>query len=137
MKSPTNIKEVHALNNKLAALTRFISMLVDKFAPFFYTLKNNKTFEWTNECEEAFTKLKTYLATPPILTRLELGETLYLYLAASHKAISTILIREDNGNQKLVYFTSRTLQGAEARYQRLEKITLTLVSTTRKLKPYF
>ena len=98
MKSPTSIKKVQALNNRLATLTRFISRSTDNFTHFFYTLKNNKTFEWTNECEEAFTKLKSYLATPPILTRPELGETLYIYLVASPKAISSILIREDNDN---------------------------------------
>ena len=69
-------------------------------------LKNNKNFAWTNECEESLKKLKLYLATPPILTRPEPGEILYLYLAASHKAVSSILIRENNDNQKSVYFIS-------------------------------
>ena len=100
-------------------------------------LKNNKIFEWTKECEEAFKKLKIYLATPLILIRPELGETLYLYLAASHKAVSSVLIRVDNDNQKPIYFTSQTLQGAKIRYQHLEKTTLALVSIARKLKPYF
>ena len=68
MKSPTNVKEVQMLNSILVTLTRFISKSADNFAHFFHTLKNNKTFEWTNECEEAFKKLKIYLATPPILT---------------------------------------------------------------------
>ena len=56
------------LNRKLAALTQFISRSIDNHASFFNLLKNNKTFEWTNECEEAFKKIKDYLATPPILT---------------------------------------------------------------------
>ena len=117
MKSPTSVKEVQALNGRLAALTRFISRSADNLAPFFHTLKNNKTFEWTNECKEAFKKLKVYLATPPILTRPEAGETLYLYLVASQRAVSSVLIREENDVRKPVYFTSQTLQGAELRYQ--------------------
>ena len=67
MKSLINIKEVQELNGRLATLDRFISRLVDNFAPFFHTLKNNKTM-WTNKCKKAFKKLKVYLATPPILT---------------------------------------------------------------------
>ena len=98
MKSLTSMKEEEVLNGKLAALTRFISRSANNFAPFFYMLKNHKTFEWTNKCKEAFKKLKIYLATPPILTQPEPGETLYLYLAASHKAVSLVLIREDYGN---------------------------------------
>ena len=42
MKSPANVKEVQALNDRLAVLTRFISRLVNNLAPFFHTLKNNK-----------------------------------------------------------------------------------------------
>ena len=68
MKSLTNEKEIQALNDKLATLTRFISRSVDNLAPFFNLFKNNKTSEWTNECEEVFKKLKDYLVTPSILT---------------------------------------------------------------------
>ena len=48
-----------------------------------------------------------------------------------------VLIREENDTQKPIYFTSRTLQGAELRYQQLERVALALISATRKLKPYF
>ena len=99
MKSPTSVKEVQALNGKLVALARFISRSIDNFAHFFHTLKNNKTFKWTNECEEAFKKLKDYLATSLTLTRPELGETLYICLVASNKAVSLVLIREEDNNQ--------------------------------------
>ena len=134
---PDKRKRSQMLNGRLIALTRFISRSAGNLVPFFHTFKNNKTFEWTNECEEAFKRLKVYLATPPILTRPEAGETLYLYLAASQRAVSSVLIREENDIQKSVYFTSRTLQGVDLRYQQLEKVTLTLVSAARKLKPYF
>ena len=34
-------------------------------------------------------------------------------------------------------FVSRTLHGAEIRYQKIEKLALALVTTARKLRPYF
>ena len=51
MKIPTSIKEGQTLNNRLVALTWFISRSADNFALFFHVLKNNKTFKRTNECE--------------------------------------------------------------------------------------
>lgn len=39
--------------------------------------------------------------------------------------------------QKLVYYASRALRGAEKRYLPMEKLTFTLVTAARKLKPYF
>ena len=56
MKSPANVKEVRALNGRLAAFSRFLSRSVDNHAPFFNLLKNNKSFQRTVEYEEAFRK---------------------------------------------------------------------------------
>lgn len=43
MMPPKNIKEVQSLNGRVTALTRFVSQAIDKWLPFFKTLK--KTFE--------------------------------------------------------------------------------------------
>ena len=43
-----NVKEVQSLNNKVAALNRFVSRAMNKCLPFFHTLKNS--FEWIAEC---------------------------------------------------------------------------------------
>ena len=117
MKSPIDVKEVQVLNDKLVALTRFISRSVNNFAPFFHMLKNNKTFEWTNIYEEAFKNIKDYLVTLLILTQLEMGEILYLYLDALDKAVSSILIKEEKDNQKPIYIMSQMLQRTKLRYQ--------------------
>ena len=64
-------------------------------------------------------------------------ETLYLYLGVSENAISSALIREIDRVQKPVYYISKTLIGAEARYSNLEKLVYALVISARKLRPYF
>ena len=66
MKPPKNVKEVQSLNRKVAALNRFVSRATDKCLRFFHTLK--KSFEWTDECQQAFEELKAYLFTPPLLS---------------------------------------------------------------------
>ena len=55
---------------------------------------------------------------------------------ASH-AVSLVLIREDNGVQRLVYYVSKSLHEAEVRYLPLEKAILAVVHGTRKLPHYF
>ncbi|KAL2237582.1 UNVERIFIED_CONTAM: hypothetical protein Sindi_0949900 [Sesamum indicum] len=55
----------------------------------------------------------------------------------SGNAISSVLVREENRVQNPVYYVSKMLQGAESRYSIVEKIVLALVTTTRKLRPYF
>ena len=66
-----------------------------------------------------------------------LGEELYLYLAITPHAVSSVLIREEGRVQKPVYYTSRALRGAEARYPQIKKLTFALITTSRKLRHYF
>ena len=85
----------------------------------------------------AFNNLKAYLSSPSLLNPSKLGEELYLYLAVSQAAVSTAFVRKEDGSQRLVYFTSRVLRGAEKRYLQMEKLAFALITTMRKLKPYF
>jgi len=129
------MKQLQQLIGRLAALNRFVSRSLDKCLPFFKVLK--KAFTWTEECEKAFEELKNYLANPPLLSRPTEGEILYLYLAVSRSAVSSVLVREESGKQKPVYFTSKVLHGAEECYPRIEKLAFALVTSARRLRPYF
>ena len=51
--------------------------------------------------------------------------------------MSLVLIQDDNGIQKPVYYVSKTLYEAEVRYQPLEKAILAMVHAMRKLSHYF
>uniref|UniRef100_A0A2N9J155 Uncharacterized protein n=1 Tax=Fagus sylvatica TaxID=28930 RepID=A0A2N9J155_FAGSY len=82
MTPPMTIKEVQSLTGRVAALNRFVSRATDKCLPFFKTLR--KAFTWMDECE-----------------------TLYLYLAVSPTAISSTLIREEDGGVGVVFKTPK------------------------------
>ena len=135
MKPPQNVKEVQSLTERVAALNRFVSKATDKCLPFFRVLK--KAFEWTDECQRAFQDLKTYLIIAPLLSPFVLGEELYLYLAITPHAVSSALVREEGRVQKPVYYTSKALRGAEARYPQIENLSFALITASRKLRHYF
>ena len=61
------MKEVQQLPGRMVALSRFMLASGDKGYPYFQYLKKNNRFVWIDKCEEAFTKLKEYLASPPVL----------------------------------------------------------------------
>ena len=135
MMPPSNIKDIQRLTGRLSALSRFISRANNKCRPFFQVLK--KAFRWDAHCQEAFTALKTYLSSPPILVSPSKGELLTLYLVVLDFATSAALVRERDKVQQPVYYCSRALRGAEKRYPKMEKLILGLVTTSRKLQPYF
>ncbi|XP_022158215.1 uncharacterized protein LOC111024751 [Momordica charantia] len=137
MEAPKNIKQLQRLNGRLAALNRFVSRSTNKCHPFFQVLRKKGRFEWTDDCEAALRQLKQYLSSAPLLSKPLPGDVLYLYLAVSENAVSSVLVREAEGRQSPVYYTSKSLTEAEARYPYVEKLALALVTSARRLRPYF
>lgn len=80
--------------------------------------------------------MKEYLSKAPLLSKPRPGDDLYLYLAASHVVASLVLLQEDKRAQHPVYYVSHSLLPAETRYPNLEKLALTLVVFSCKLRPY-
>jgi len=136
-RSPKNVKEVQKLVGKLTAKARFIPRLVEKSGPIISLLKKRSKFEWSEECEEIFAQIKQFMAIPPVIQKPLHGQTIMVYLSISKEAISSVLVEEVGQAQKSVYFVSRTLQDAKRRYQTIEKETLALVHTTRRMRAYF
>ena len=137
MVAPAKVKELQTLTGRIVALSRFVSRLGERCLPFFKTLRKAQRFNWDEDCQVAFDQLKEYLASPPLLSSPKTGEELFLYLSVSAGAVSVVLVREDDGLQRPIYYVSRVLLDAETRYQELEKMAYALVIAARKLRPYF
>ncbi|GFZ20003.1 hypothetical protein Acr_28g0007080 [Actinidia rufa] len=82
-------------------------------------------------------ELKKYLGSPPLLTVPTTGKDLYVYLSISPTVVSVVLILKEDRVQRLVYYVSKVLMGAEARYSKIEKLAYALMIAARKLCHYF
>jgi ribonuclease HI len=98
--------------------------------------------------------MKQHLTSLPILVTPELGETLYLYIAAAAEAVSMVLVAEratpegqrpENSEpasgartiQKPVYYVSEVLHEAKVRYLETHKLLYDVLVASRKLRHYF
>jgi hypothetical protein len=66
----------------------------EKALPFFKLMKRTGKFEWTPEADKAFAELKRYLTSPPIMVAPTFREPLLLYIAATPRIASAVLITE-------------------------------------------
>ncbi|XP_059658508.1 uncharacterized protein LOC132304809 [Cornus florida] len=87
--------------------------------------------------EEALSRLKGYMAEPPILFAPKPGEVLIMYLAISNTSTSAALIRNEGKRQYPIFYTSKTMTDAETRYSKAKKVILALIYAKKKLRHYF
>ncbi|GAA0164281.1 hypothetical protein LIER_19957 [Lithospermum erythrorhizon] len=71
------------------------------------------------------------------ISKSESGETLQLYLVTADVAVSSVLIREEEGTQRPIYYVSHVLRGTEERYHVIDKAAFAMGVSVRKLKAYF
>ncbi|GKV48590.1 hypothetical protein SLEP1_g55388 [Rubroshorea leprosula] len=126
MEPPKTVKDVQHLTGRVVALHRFIARSAERCLPFFKALREPKNFQWTDECQRAFDELKQYLTSAPLLSKPMQGESLYLYLGVTEEAVNSVLLREENRNQKSICYVSKVLQGAEQNYPLAEKAAFAL-----------
>lgn len=137
IKGPKGIKDVQKLTRRIMALSNFISRSTEKSFSFFEILRKGWRVEWDDEYQKAFEKLKLYLAELCLLTKPIPGEMLYLYLAVGESSLSVILLNEEDKLQKPIYYISKLIQEMELRYSEIEKVSLALMMTVCKPRPYF
>ncbi|PKA67045.1 RNA-directed DNA polymerase like [Apostasia shenzhenica] len=123
-------KDIQKLAGRINSLGRFISKAGDRCSPFFRCLRNNRSGQWTNECE----------AVPNLGSDISSAEGrshTILYLGVSDTAVSAVLMDDDKEVHHPMFYISHMLLDAKSRYPTLEKLALALLVTARKLCPYF
>jgi hypothetical protein len=74
--------------------------------------RKNKRWEWTEECQEAFEKVKHALTNAPVLAPPELGKPFEMVLDASGVGLGDVLLQDG----RPIAFKSRKLSPAEQNY---------------------
>ncbi|CAN1322438.1 Retrovirus-related Pol polyprotein from transposon opus [Linum perenne] len=118
-------------------MNRFIPKSAERQEPFFATLKGTSKFAWTEDCTRAFEELKAFLTTPPVLAAPVPGDQLYLYVVIATAAVSSVLVKRDDKEERPMFYISKTLVEAEGRYTPLEKAAYAVIVASQKLHPYF
>jgi hypothetical protein len=113
MKPPVNLKEVQKFMGCLASLSRFISRLGEKALLLYQLMKKSDTFVWTTQADASFKELKQMLSTVRVLASPMPREPMLLYIAATNRVVSAVVVgeREEGGKtvQRPVYYLSEVL----------------------------
>nr|AAM00943.1 Putative retroelement pol polyprotein [Oryza sativa Japonica Group] len=114
---PEDKTELQELIGKINFVRRFISNLSGRLEPFtpLLRLKADQEYTWGAEQQKAFDSIKEYLSSPPVSIPPQKGMAFRLYLSAGEKSIGSVLIRELEEKERVVFYLSRRLLDAETR----------------------
>jgi hypothetical protein len=77
----------------MVAVSRFISHLGKKALPLYKLKKKSDEFVWTNKADAALKDLRV-LSTAPVLAAPEDQEPMLLYMVATNRVISIVIVVE-------------------------------------------
>jgi hypothetical protein len=141
IKTLADLKEVQKFTRCLASLSRFISRLGEKALPLYQLMKKFDTFVWTTQADAAFIELKKMLPTAPILASPLPKEPMLLYIVATNRVVSAVVVveQEEEGKsvQRPVYYLSEVLSTSKQNYPHYQKMTYGVYMAAKKLKHNF
>ena len=133
---PSNVKEIRAFLGFSSYYRRFVRKFASIASPLHALTKNNTTFIWSNECEEAFEKLKTCLSKAPVLKYPDDKNVFIIDTDASNDGLGAVLSMQDGNEEQPVAFASRTLSSPEKNYCATRKELLGVIYGLKQFRHY-
>lgn len=135
-KKPTNITEVRAFTGLVNYYHKFLPNIAHILSPIYNLLKSNIKFHWSKECDSAFEKIKSMIASDTCLIHFDPNLQTIITTDASDKGIAGVLSQIKNGEERTVACVSRTLMPAEQKMSTVEKEALAVYFTVNKFFYY-
>ena len=136
-KTPTNPKSVM----RFAGLANFYRDHIKNFAEIMFPLvqltKKGVKWNWGEDCEEAFNKMKACLTTAPVRCFIDFNKPIVLSCDASAVGIGSILYNlDEQGRHQVIAYGSKTLKGPELNWNVTEKELYAIFFFVRKFKHF-
>jgi transposase InsO family protein len=133
---PKNTKEIRSFLGLASYYRKFVKGFADIARPLHKLSEKYAKFNWTNDCQEAFDRLKEALTTAPILAYPKVGCRFILDTDASDKAVGAVLSQEQDGHECVIAYMSKTMNKHEQTYCITRKELLAVVVALRNFHTY-
>ena len=134
--TPTSQRQVQQFLGLCNYYRRFIQDFATMAKPLHRLTEKTCEFQWSDQCAEAFRKLKQRLSQAPILAFPDFTKTFVLDTDASNDGIGAVLSQENDGRETVVAYASRVLSKAERSYCVTRRELLAVVTFLQHFRPY-
>ena len=114
--TPKSVKDVRSFLGHAGFYRRFIKDFSVISKPLCNLLTKENVFEWTEQCEKAFVKLKNLLTSAPIIQPPDWSLPFEIMCDASDYAVGAVLGQRKDKKPYVIYYASKTLNSAKMNY---------------------
>lgn len=134
---PQQQKALRSFLGLASYFRRFVRNFATVASPLNKLLHSGTSFQWSDDCEEAFQQLKAALTSEPILCHFDKSKPVILHTDASGHGIGAVLLHSDQQRrERVISYASRSLSSAEKNYTITEQECLAVVWAVQKFRPY-
>ena len=119
--APRTVKQVRSFLGMVTYYSKFVKNFADLCRPLNHLTKKNVTFEWTDECQQAFEEIKKQMSESPVLAYPKSEGMFILDTDASKYAYAGVLsqmqLNPKTGveEERVIAYASRNFNDAERR----------------------
>lgn len=133
---PENISQLRSFLGLASYYRRHIPNFASVCRPLYKLCEKGQIFVLNEECRSALIKIKQLLTEAPILAYPTEKDEYILDTDASNSGIGAVLSQVQNGQEKVIAYSSRTLSKAERQYCVTRKELLAIVYHVRYFREY-
>jgi hypothetical protein len=133
---PKTVRDVRAFIGLAGYYRRHVRNFAEIARSLTNLTKKDVFFNWTNDCQQAFDKLKEILSTEPLLIYPDFSQPFIVACDASTKAVGAVLSQLRNGEERPIAYCSRQLNLAESKYSVTELELLAFIFATKQFRCY-
>ena len=134
--TPSTVTEVRSFVGLASYYRRFIKGFATIARPLHKLMEKEEGFQWTTECEESFRELKNRLVSAPVLGYPRPEGKFILDTDASGFGIGAVLSQEQDGQERVIAYGSRSLSKAERNYCVTRRELLAVVVFLKKFRQF-
>ena len=136
---PKDLKGLRRFLGMIGYYRKFCQNFAQLASPLTNLLKKEKKFEWSDNCAQAFEKLKQVLCHCPVLKLPDFKQCFELSIDASDLAAGAVLTQAANNNEGLqhpIAYFSKKFNPHQRNYSTIEKELLALIMAIQHFEVY-
>ena len=134
---PQNQQQLRSFLGLVNYYGKFISALSTIIHPLNQLLCHQTKWQWSQECEKSFQKLKDQLSSDQVLVYYDSTLPIRLACDASQYGVGAVISHlMPDGTERPIAYGSRTLTKAEKNYAQIDKEAAAIIFGIKKFHPY-